>query len=83
MQVELLEKGKCFKPIELLITIESADEARAMHAVFNHTEVADLLEKASPDEDDHAEKITNLLSAFGIGPGGEIVPGVAYSDWYK
>ena len=34
-----------FTPIELTITLESADEARALFAVFNHIPVCDVLKR--------------------------------------
>lgn len=65
-----------FTPFSLIITVESAEEARALWAIFNHTRNTRLLpSKTAPQ----------LRQA--IGPEheayGEIANGVAYGEFYR
>lgn len=66
-----------FEPIVLTITLETAEEARAMYAIFNHGRNTALLSKGGfPAKDALGE--THYVG----GSNGVIAKGVTYEEFY-
>lgn len=65
------------------LCIESADEAKALYAIFNHTRNTDLLGQATEDVG-IALKIRKAVGeCFYANRGEDIIPGVSYIDFYR
>lgn len=69
------DKTDAFRAINLTIRIESAEEARALWAIFNHARNTALLP-------DHAQSIKNAIGSE-YATYGEIAHGVTYDDFYE
>ena len=77
MKVRKTELATNFPPFEIIITIETKDEARALWAIFNYVPNTDLL----PEE--MSEEVRRTIGGeFGC-LGGEIAKGVTYSQFYR
>ena len=70
--------GWGWKPFDIVFTVESEAEARALYAIFNYTPNTDLLPGAV-----EVDVRRQLGSKFAIPFDGEIANGVTYGDFYR
>ena len=78
-----MKVGKCavqvekFEPFGIMITVESAEEARALYAIFNHTRNAMLLSDEMPT------RIKSAIGAQYYSRGGLLANGITDSEFYE
>lgn len=67
-----------FKPFELVLSVTSADDARTLYALFNHSHNARLL-----GEDFCRSVKDSVGGGFTVAYGGRINEHTLYTDFYK
>jgi hypothetical protein len=83
MKVEQKANKEEFAPIQILLTLESAEEARAIYAIFNHGPNSTLLGRNNAGD---IKDVVGLGSYVGGGSGNEdpvIANGVTYEKFYN
>jgi hypothetical protein len=78
MKAKMAEADK-FSPFDLVLTVETAEDARALYALFNYIPNTNLF------EEDFPLKIRDILGSHGgrTESDAEIARGVAYHDFYR
>ena len=76
VEKQKLESPKQFEPFNLILSVETEEEARALYAIFNFSRNSDLLGYVT------AEKIRNKIGrSYHVG-GGIIANKVGYESYY-
>lgn len=75
VEKQKLETPKQFEPFNLILSVETEEEARALYAIFNYCKNSDLIKYSV------AEKIRNVIGNYHIG-GGIIANNISYETFY-
>ena len=78
MKIEFVKKQPEFTPVQIVVDIETLQDAKAWYAIFNHSRNNRLLGKN--DYADNLEKVVGECCYAGYGE--VLVNGVTYSEFY-